>query len=143
MSNIKTLQKILEEIQKDYEPLTSFESHKQAAANVFLIEIEENKKNIIIKSDLSEFFNSIKSIISKKVKEASTLYFWIDGYACQIRFSLIKKGDPSTCFKSKIQLVAPEIIINAYLQEEIQTGLDSENGLWVFATNIEPEEFKL
>ncbi|WP_139160545.1 hypothetical protein, partial [Paracidovorax valerianellae] len=109
------LKNFLIDIENNYFPTKKQEAHNQASENIFFISIKERDRARIRPDEMKCFISSIKTIISKKIEEASTIYFWIDGYAGQLRFSVIKQALASTSFKCKTQAVQTEKIVEGYL----------------------------
>lgn len=132
------LRKITEDIKKNYIPASLAESKNQARDNSYSISIEDKDKSNIGYVDFENFLKSIKSIVTKKIKENSTIYFWIDSLANELRFSVIASNDPAKSFKTKIQSVGMEKIISEYLKDIIESGLDEEEGLWVLFCSVSP-----
>lgn len=132
------LRKITEDIKQNYIPASLAESKNQARDNFYSISIEDKDKSNIGYVDFENFLKSIKSIVTKKIKENSTIYFWIDSLANELRFSVISSNDPAKSFKTKIQSVGMEKIINEYLKDIIESGLDEEEGLWVLFCSVSP-----
>jgi len=132
------LRKITEDIKQNYIPSSLAESKNQARDNFYSISIEDKDKSNIGYVDFENFLKSIKSIVTKKIKENSTIYFWIDSLANELRFSVISSNDPAKSFKTKIQSVGMEKIINEYLKDIIESGLDEEEGLWVLFCSVSP-----
>lgn len=132
------LRKITEDIKQNYIPSSLAESKNQARDNFYSISIEDKDKSNIGYVDFENFLKSIKSIVTKKIKENSTIYFWIDSLANELRFSVISSNDPAKSFKTKIQSVGMEKIINEYLKDIIESGLDEEEGLWVLFFSVSP-----
>ncbi|WP_208941644.1 hypothetical protein [Paracidovorax avenae] len=132
------LRKIAEDIKYNYTPSSLAESKNQARDNFYSISIEDEDKSNLEYADFKNFLESIKSIVTEKIKENSTIYFWLDTLANELRFSVISSNDPAKSFKTKIQIVGIEKIILEYLNKNIQSGLDEKEGLWVLYYNVSP-----
>lgn len=130
--------RIAEDINQNYLPVSLTESKNQARENLYAISIADKERLKIEFTDLEKFIESIKSAVAKKIKENSTIYFWLDPLANELRFSIISSNNPADSFKTKIKIVNIEKIICAYLKKDIESGLDEEDGLWVFHSNIKP-----
>lgn len=132
------LRKIADDIKYNYSPASLAESNNQARDNFYSISIEDKYKSDLEYSDFENFLESIKSIIIKKIKENSIIYFWLDSLANELRFSVISSKDPAKSFKTRIQSVGMEKIIIEYLKNNIESGLDEEEGLWVLSYSVSP-----
>lgn len=132
------LRKIAEDIKYNYNPLSLAESKNQARDNFYSISIEDKDKSNIEYADFKNFLEYIKSIVIEKIKEDSTIYFWLDSLANELRFSVTSSDDPAKSFKTKIQSVGMEKIILEYLNKNIQSGLDEKEGLWVLYYSVSP-----
>lgn len=132
------LRRIAEDINHNYLPVSLTESKNQARENLYAISIADEQRLKIEFTDLEKFIESIKSAVAKKIKENSTIYFWLDPLANELRFSIISSNKPADSFKTKIKIVNIEKIIYGYLKKDIESGLDEEDGLWVFHFNVRP-----
>ncbi|WP_152969382.1 hypothetical protein [Paracidovorax avenae] len=133
------LRKIAEDFKCNYIPLSLIESKNQARDNLYSISIEDEYKLNIEYADFENFLESIKTIAAEKIKENSTIYFWLDSLANELRLSIISSNDTAKSFKTKINNVSIKKIIIEYLNNNIESGLDEEEGLWVSSCSISPK----
>ncbi|MDT0137222.1 hypothetical protein [Acidovorax sp. PRC11] len=134
-----TLRKIAKDFKCDYIPLSLIESKNQARDNLYSISIEDEYRLNIEYADFENFLETIKKIAAEKIKENSTIYFWLDSLANELRLSIISSNDLTKSFKTKINNVSLKKIIIEYLNNNIESGLDKEEGLWVSSCSISPK----
>lgn len=123
----------IQQIKDSYIPNVSLVAKNQSIENMYCVGLPENERIQLKCEEVVLFLRRCSYLISSKLIEPIRFYAWIDGQVGQLRFSCISEINSELPFKAKIKEVEIEILVNAFIQKDLQTGLDSDEGkLWVW-----------